>query len=354
MASASQFYIGANDEHGLYPPTAGKRTPVMPYINRSFYENEYNRQAKNNFIEACLRCGFNVFDVKPEFQDVSVSTRVSRVNYAKLTMLVTFGYNAFGSGNTFNSAKGMFTYYGALSSYRTNSRILAEDIFEELSKEQYIYPRSVISLTDVGVLESVNCPSMISEAGFMTNFTEAKLMLDPDFVLNAGEASCRGVCDNLSVEYIERNNLSAYPTLRRGSRGNKVALAQYLLNYYNYSIDTDGVFGLQTQNAVIKFQQENGLTGDGIIGPLTWTALLDLSPTSKTIKYGSVSSNVMYAQRKLLSKLYYASTLDGDFGTKTQTAVTQFQSENNLVADGIIGANTWAKLAVLDEGRPLT
>jgi len=62
----------------------------------------------------------------------------------------------------------------------------------------------------------------------------------------------------------------------------------------------------------------------------------------------------MYAQRKLLSKLYYASTLDGDFGTKTQTAVTQFQSENNLVADGIIGANTWAKLAVLDEGRPLT
>lgn len=30
MANASDYYIGANDEHGLNPPTAGKRTPVMP------------------------------------------------------------------------------------------------------------------------------------------------------------------------------------------------------------------------------------------------------------------------------------------------------------------------------------
>ena len=41
MAVASNFLIGANDEHGLNPPTAGKRTPIMPYINRSFYENYY-------------------------------------------------------------------------------------------------------------------------------------------------------------------------------------------------------------------------------------------------------------------------------------------------------------------------
>ena len=46
MANASEFLIAANDEHGLNPPTAGKRTPIMPYINRSFYENEFNKLAK--------------------------------------------------------------------------------------------------------------------------------------------------------------------------------------------------------------------------------------------------------------------------------------------------------------------
>ena len=86
MANASDYYIGANDEHGLNPPTAGKRTPVMPYVNRSFYENEFNRKAKYYFILACLRCGFRVYDVKPEIGDVSISTRVARVNSRGLTL----------------------------------------------------------------------------------------------------------------------------------------------------------------------------------------------------------------------------------------------------------------------------
>ena len=40
------YYIGANDEHGQNPPTVGKRTPVLPYVNRSFYENEYKPPRK--------------------------------------------------------------------------------------------------------------------------------------------------------------------------------------------------------------------------------------------------------------------------------------------------------------------
>lgn len=36
MANANVFLIAANDEHGQNPPTVGKRTPTMPYINQSF------------------------------------------------------------------------------------------------------------------------------------------------------------------------------------------------------------------------------------------------------------------------------------------------------------------------------
>ena len=46
------FLIGANDEHGVNPPTSGKRTPVVPGLNRQIYENEFNRMAKNRFSEA--------------------------------------------------------------------------------------------------------------------------------------------------------------------------------------------------------------------------------------------------------------------------------------------------------------
>jgi g-D-glutamyl-meso-diaminopimelate peptidase len=35
----------------------------------------------------------------------------------------------------------------------------------------------------------------------------------------------------------------------------------------------DGQFGTQTRQAVIQFQSNNGLTPDGVIGPLTWNVL---------------------------------------------------------------------------------
>ena len=81
MALASSFLIASNDEHGLNPPTPGKRTPIMPYINRSFYENEFNRRCKNAFIEACLRCGYNIVDIKPEIQDISITTTQMDLRY---------------------------------------------------------------------------------------------------------------------------------------------------------------------------------------------------------------------------------------------------------------------------------
>lgn len=60
-------------------------------------------------------------------------------------------------------------------------------------------------------------------------------------------------------------------TLSFGSRGPNVKLIQSLLNRIGYNAGTvDGVFGTQTQQAVVAFQRNNGLTPDGIVGPATW------------------------------------------------------------------------------------
>lgn len=62
--------------------------------------------------------------------------------------------------------------------------------------------------------------------------------------------------------------------LRYGSLGPYVELLQLGLRRSGYlSTPPDGKFGPQTQSAVIRFQRQNGLSPDGIVGPLTYAAL---------------------------------------------------------------------------------
>lgn len=63
------------------------------------------------------------------------------------------------------------------------------------------------------------------------------------------------------------------PTIKMGSKGEWVKLAQARLVVAGYPITVDGDFGPNTKNAVIAFQGANRLTKDGIIGPKTWAKL---------------------------------------------------------------------------------
>lgn len=62
-------------------------------------------------------------------------------------------------------------------------------------------------------------------------------------------------------------------TLKKGSRGNSVRWLQYALNKRGAHLIVDGAFGEKTRQALIKFQQDHGLTPDGICGPLTLKAV---------------------------------------------------------------------------------
>ena len=67
-----------------------------------------------------------------------------------------------------------------------------------------------------------------------------------------------------------------FPTIQQGSTGPDVIRLQDLLKQLGYySGASDGDFGPQTKQAVIDFQQAQGLTADGIVGPNTWSKLLN-------------------------------------------------------------------------------
>ena len=350
MANATDFRIAGNDEHGIDPPTYGKRTPVMPYINRSFYENEFNYPAKNYFLAEAARVNFGTFDVKPEKQDMSISTRVRRVNESRSSLVVTFAYNATVNTN-FNSYGGLEVFWSTQNSQSARSRTLSNALYSSASQNGYVKGNGVMTLNDVGMLSSVRIPASLIEAGFMTNFAEAKLMVDPDYQLLIGRLAVRGVCNYLGVPFytVQQTN---FPVLRNGSRGTSVAYLQFRLLNYGYFLGADGIFGQNTLNAVKKFQADNSLTQDGIVGRNTWAKINDLNPTAVTLRRGSRGVETYYLQQKLLSKLYPVS-VDGIFGPATEVQVKAFQSENALAPDGIVGRNTWAKVATIGGGRSL-
>lgn len=73
--------------------------------------------------------------------------------------------------------------------------------------------------------------------------------------------------------------LKGCPTLRKGAEGNITKLMQERLISLGYDLGkhgADGDFETDTYNAVVKFQKDNGLTADGIIGQNTWRKLLNL------------------------------------------------------------------------------
>ena len=74
----------------------------------------------------------------------------------------------------------------------------------------------------------------------------------------------------------ETVQLRGLPMLRRGSRGDAVRAAQYLLLCRGMKLPkygADGDYGQETEDAVKEFQRLKGLEADGECGALTWGAL---------------------------------------------------------------------------------
>ncbi|HBI64084.1 MAG TPA: spore cortex-lytic protein [Clostridiales bacterium] len=170
--------------------------------------------------------------------------------------------------------------------------------------------------------------------------------------------------------------MRSYPgvPLRLGDINVSVEIIQDRLNRIarNYPTipriaDTDGVFDLETQNAVQAFQNIFSLTPDGIVGPATWyqitsvyNAVLRLAELDaeglrpedverrlpRVLREGMRGDMVRLLQFLLDQISIYNSALprvdiDGIFGPDTRDAVREFQQENDLETDGIVGINTW-------------
>tara|TARA_R110000824_G_scaffold30469_3_gene100288 strand:- start:27 stop:1805 length:1779 start_codon:yes stop_codon:yes gene_type:complete len=153
-----------------------------------------------------------------------------------------------------------------------------------------------------------------------------------------------------------------------------------------YDIAVDGIIGTQTKKAIKDFQKKSGLKDDGIVGPNTARALgFDssaseittetlspadipeqiglmerLSTSTKTpfmaamaaealpIRITKDDMNTKEGVKKIQEALnilgYNVGTADGISGNKTKAAIIQFQKDNQLSPDAVIGNSTAAAL----------
>lgn len=164
--------------------------------------------------------------------------------------------------------------------------------------------------------------------------------------------------------------------VKRGDRGIPVETIQYYLNFLAYfnsrltPVNVDGIFGEQTYDAVLTFQNQYSLEVDGIVGRSTWSKLQDayagvlralpneykeyssLIYPGYFITSGATGDAVFQVQRFINRIARYDSTVppvdvDGVYGPKTQSSVKIIQSQAGLPQTGQVGPQTWLYMAEL-------
>ncbi|MBR3504629.1 MAG: peptidoglycan-binding protein [Clostridia bacterium] len=204
---------------------------------------------------------------------------------------------------------------------------------------------------------------VIDLQGVAQAFKPGSVEIDGRWITGAQNASL-ALCGGKLLVYDERgggrslrlkadlpwNVKKSYVSLTVGSRGEDVRALQERLNELGYNTGmADGVFGGNTKNAVVYFEDAVDMPQDGVASPeLQQKLFANDAPVYEEFvtlsRGGRTGVRVVAMQERLRDLGYQADAADGNFGARTQTAVALFQAENGLRPTGVATVETLRRL----------
>ena len=139
-------------------------------------------------------------------------------------------------------------------------------------------------------------------------------------------------------EMLYSEDAKAY-AIEYGTESDKVKQLQQRLYKLGYITQVTGLYGPETQQAIKRFQERNGLIADGAMGPVTQSTILSADAQPNALIVGTSGADVEKVQNRLV-ELKYMKNATGYYGSDTEAAVSAFQKRNGLTADGKVGAQT--------------
>ncbi len=193
------YKIAIDNGHGI--DTAGKRTP--PFDDGTVIKEWQFNYPTACFLEAEMkRCGFITLMVSPTEKDTPLKDRTKAANDFRADIFVSIHFNAY---------QGIWGTHGGVSTHfykgtKQRGDILAKHVQYELAKHTKLRDRGS-KPSNFWVVRKTIMPAVLVECGFMDNYQEARLMLDPDYQRTCAEAIARGVCTFLATPYIPAEDL---------------------------------------------------------------------------------------------------------------------------------------------------
>ena len=135
-------------------------------------------------------------------------------------------------------------------------------------------------------------------------------------------------------------------TIKLNSKDKIVAVAQYLTGYADIKQATEK-FDSKFEEYVVKWQFQQSLKADGIIGKESWKVIAKNALTCSTSKN---TKSVYTCAAQILVNI----DVTGKYNTDTKKAIAAYQSAKGLSADGICGPKTWNALIVDDSVKTST
>ena len=140
--------------------------------------------------------------------------------------------------------------------------------------------------------------------------------------------------------------------IRKGSKGAKVLDIQRRMKLLGYGLgpgEIDGIFGLETENAVKKFQQDRSVSVTGIVDDECWQEMVDagyfFEERMLYLKEPPFRGDDVKTLQLWLKTLgFFKNNESGIFDKSTHNALIEFQKNMKLNPDGILGGDTLVHL----------